>query len=231
MFDTLVFYLFLVGIFSVPRDKCVEQYFEATVSFSRRYPFKYLQEIHFVDRDESMVRAIQEAFQSRTKSASTSAKTEKKNDTLAFNGENTVHSKMPLSISFTTVNVSENIQIKIHIGNITDIVADAVVCPQDKNCLSENDIARDIFGKIPDKQPSFKLMKYGDVCSQELQENSKWKMIIHAVTPVYDFEYAKNHSQFVKTLNTIIQTIMKTADDAKLHSIAIPLLGTGKENF
>lgn len=201
------------------------------MSFSRRYPFKYLQEIHFVDRDESMVRAIQEAFQSRTKSASTSAKTEKKNGTLAFNGENTVHSKMPLSISFTTVNVSENLQIKIHIGNITDIVADAVVCPQDKDCLSENDIARDIFGKIPDKQPSYKLMKYGDVCSQKLQENSKWKMIIHAVTPVYSSEHAINYSEFVKTLITIIQKIIKTADEAKIHSIAIPLLGTGKEIF
>lgn len=197
------------------------------MSFSRNYPAKYLQEIHFVDRDESMVRAIQETFQSRSKSASTSEKTDKKNDTLAFNGEKT----MPLSISFTTVNVSENLQIKIHIGNITDIVADAVVCPQDKGGLSENDIARDIFGKIPDKQPSFNLLKYGDICSQKLQENSKWKMIIHAVPPVFDAEYAKNHPKFVKTLNTIIQKIIKTADEAKLHSIAIPLLGTGKEIF
>lgn len=202
------------------------------MSFSRSYPFKYLQEIHFVDRDESMVRAIQETFQSRSKSASTSEKTDKKNDTFAFNGEEkTVRSNMPLSISFTTVNVSKNLQIKVHIGNITDMAADALVCPQDKDCLSENDIARDIFGKISDKQPSFNSMKYGDVCSQKLQENSKWKMIIHAVTPVYDAEYAKNHSNFVRTLNTIIQEIIKTADEAKLHSIAIPLLGTGKEIF
>lgn len=140
-------------------------------------------------------------------------------------------STMPPSISYTTVNVSNSLQIKIHIGNITDIAADAVVCPQDKDCLSENEIARDIFGNIPDKQPSFKLMKYGDVCSQKLQENSKWKMIIHAVTPVYDFEYAKNHSEFVQNLNNIIQKIIKTADEAKLQSIAIPLFGTGKEIF
>lgn len=179
-----------------------------------------------------MVRAIQETFQSRSKSESTSEKTDKKNDTLTFNEEEkTVHSKMPLSISFTTVNVSENLQIKIHIGNITDMAADALVSPQDKGGLSENDIAKDIFGKISDKQPSFNSMKYGDVCSQKLQENSKWKMIIHAVPPVYDADYAKNHSKFVKTLIAIIQKIIKTADEAKLHSIAIPLLGTGKEIF
>eukprot|EP00105_Crassostrea_gigas_P003789 XP_011416745.2 PREDICTED: E3 ubiquitin-protein ligase DTX3L-like [Crassostrea gigas] len=74
-------------------------------------------------------------------------------------------------------------------------------------------------------------MKYGDVCSQKLQENSKWKMIIDAVPPVFDVEYAKNHSQFVKTLITIIQKIIKTADEAKLHSIAIPLLGTGRDPY
>lgn len=179
-----------------------------------------------------MVRAIQKTFQNRSKSSSTSEKTDRKNDMLTFNGEEkTVHSKMPLSISYTTVNVSENLQIKIHIGNITDIAADALVCPQDKDCLSESNIAKDIFGKISEKQPSFNSMKYGDVCSQKLQENSKWKMIIHAVPPVYDAEYAKYHSKFVKTLSTIIQKIIKTADEAKLHSIAIPLLGTGKEIF
>lgn len=178
-----------------------------------------------------MVRAIQKTFQSRSKSASISEKTDKNNDTLTFNGEKTVNSNLPLSISFTTVNVSEHLQIKTHIGNITDIAADALVCPHDKGGLSENDIARDIFGKIPDKQPSINLMKYGDICSQKLQENSKWKRIIYAVPPVFDAEYAKNHSKFVKTLITIIQKIIKTADEAKLHSIAIPLLGTGKEIF
>lgn len=204
------------------------------MSFSKSYSFKSLREIHFVDRDETMVRAIQEIFLQREPSATIIGKSEnleKKNDTTAFEMEKPDQSTMTPSISYTTVNVSNSLQIKIHIGNITDIAVDAVVCPQDKDCLSENEIARDILGNIPDKQPSFKLMKYGDVCSQKLQENSKWKMIIHAVTPVYDFEYAKNPSEFVKTLNTIIQKILKTADEAKLHSIAIPLLGTGKEIF
>lgn len=204
------------------------------MSFSKNYSFKSLREIHFVDRDETMVRAIQEIFLQREPSATIIGKSEnleKKNDTTAFEMEKPDQSTMPPSISYTTVNVSNSLQVKIHIGNITDIAADAVVCPQDKDCLSENEIARDIFGNIPDKQPSFKSMKYGDVCSQKLQENSKWKMIIHAVTPVYDFEYAKNHSEFVQNLNNIIQKIIKTADEAKLQSIAIPLFGTGKEIF
>nr|XP_022342206.1 uncharacterized protein LOC111135979 [Crassostrea virginica] len=50
------------GIFGVPRDKCVEQYYKAAMSFCSTYPYKNLREIHFVDRDESMVRAIQEVF-------------------------------------------------------------------------------------------------------------------------------------------------------------------------
>lgn len=204
------------------------------MSFSKKYSFKSLQEIHFVERDETMVRAIQELFLQREPSATIIGKSEtleKKNDTIAFVMEETVNSTMPLSNSYTTVNVSNSLQIRIHIGNITDIATEAIVCPQDENNLSKDAIAKDIFRMITDKQPLPQKMRYGDICSQKLKENSKWKMIIHAVTPVYDSEYAKNQSEFVKNLKTIIQKTIKTADEAKLHSIAIPLLGTGKYKF
>lgn len=204
------------------------------MSFSKKYQFKILREIHFVDKDETMVKAIQELFLQREPSATTTGKSEtieKKNDATPFEIEKTAHSTIPPSISFTTVKISNSLQIKIHIGNITDIAADAIVCPQDTFCLSANDIARDIYGKIPDRKPSLRVKKYGNVCSQELQNNSEWKMIIHAVTPVYDSEYAKNPLEFTKTLYSIIRRIIKTADEANFHSIAIPLLGTGKENI
>lgn len=204
------------------------------MSFSKNYSFKSLQEIHLVDRDETMVRAIQDFFLQREPSATIIGKSEtleKKNDTNAIVVEETVHSTMPISNSYTTVNVSNSLQIRIHIGNITDIAAEAIVCPQDENCLSKDAIAIGIFRMIPDKQPLPKKMRYGDICSQELKENSKWKMIIHAVTPVHDSEYAKDHSEFVKILKTIIQKIIKIADEARLHSIDIPLLGTGKYIF
>ncbi|XP_061196803.1 uncharacterized protein LOC133205079 [Saccostrea echinata] len=54
------------GIFGVPRDKCVEQYHKAVTTFSRSYPFLRLREIHFVDRDASMVSALQVVFQQKT---------------------------------------------------------------------------------------------------------------------------------------------------------------------
>lgn len=200
------------------------------MSFSRDYSVKSLQEIHFIDKDESMVRAIQEIFQSKETSASNTVKSnlENKNDTPAFGAENNDHSTMPPSNAYSIVDVSETLKIKIHIGNITDIVADAIVCPQDENCLSEDVIARDIFRDVPDEKPVSKRMKLGNIFPQQLQKNSQWKMIIHAVTPVYDKEHAKDSSKFGKTLNTMIQFIMKTADEEKVESIAIPILGTGK---
>lgn len=193
--------------------------------------FKSLQEIHFVDKDESMVRAIQEIFQPKEPSASNSEKSgnlDKKNGTPAFGAEKSVNSAMPPSNAFTTVHVSEKLKIKIHIGNIQDIVADAVVCPQDEYSLSEDVIARDIFRDIPDEKPALKQMKLGNTFLQGLQEDSQWKIIIHAVTPVFDKEHAKDTRQFGRLLDSMIQTIMKTADEAKVESIVIPLLGTGK---
>lgn len=53
------------GIFAVPKKYCVEEYYKAAMSFSRNYSFKNLLEIHFVDREDSMVRAVQEKFQQK----------------------------------------------------------------------------------------------------------------------------------------------------------------------
>lgn len=178
-----------------------------------------------------MVRAIQEVFQPKEPPVSNTEKSgnlDQKNGTPAFGAKKSVSSAMPPSNAFTTVHVSEKLKIKIHIGNIQDIVADAVVCPQDEYCLSEDVIARDIFRDIPDEKPASKQMKLGNTFLQRLQEDSQWKMIIHAVTPVFDNEHAKDTRQFGRILDTLIQIILKTADEAKVESIAIPLLGTGK---
>lgn len=202
------------------------------MSFSRDYAFKSsLQEIHFVDKDESMVRAIQEVFQPKETPASNTEKSGSlhiKNETPAYGAENSVSSTMPPSNAFTIVHVSEKLKIKIHIGNIQDIVADVIVCPQDEYCRSEDAIAKDIFRDIADEKPVSKQMKLGNSFLQRLQGNSKWKMIVHAFSPVFEKEHAKDSIKFGKILDSMIQNIMKTVDETKVESISIPLLGTGK---
>lgn len=215
----------------MPRDLCVQQYYKAVMSFSRDYALKSLQEIHFVDKDESMVRAIQEVFQPKKPPASNAEKSgnlNKKNGNPAFGAEKSVSSAMPLSNAFTTVHVSEKMKIKIHIGNIQDIVADVIVCPQDEYCRSEVVIAKDIFRDIADEKPVSKQMKLGNSFLQRLQGNSQWKMIVHVFSPVFDKEHAKDSRKFGKILDSMIQNIMKTVDESKVESISIPLLGTGK---
>lgn len=157
--------------------------------------------------------------------ASTAKKaTERKFYPPDYEGGNTVHS------TFTIVNVSEKLQIKVYLGKITDIKADAIVCPQGENCFSKSDIARDIFSKIPDKRPINMDINCGDVWCQDLERNSssKWKTIIHAAIPAYDCKTAKDLTKFGKTIKNMIKTMLKSADDELFHSIAIPLLGTGK---
>lgn len=189
---------------------------------------------YFVGKEYSLARVKQETFQTRKQDASTAEKAaDRKIYTPVFWGENFVYSTMPLSNTFTIVNVSEKLQIKIYLGNITDIAADAIVCPHDENCLSENDIARDIFLKIPDKRPINVGINCGDVWCQKLERNSssKWKTIIHAVIPAYDCKHAKDLTKFGETIKNMIKIMLKSAEDELFNSIAIPLLGTGKLSF
>lgn len=100
------------------------------MSFSRNYPFKSLQEIHFVDRDESMVRAIEEIFQQKESSKSIFEKSEnpgKANDFPTDGAKYSAQSVLPYSNPYTIVHVSENFQDKIHLGKVTDVSADAIV--------------------------------------------------------------------------------------------------------
>lgn len=178
-----------------------------------------------------MVRAIQEVFQQEEPSASNTKKSgnlDQKNDTPSFGAENSFSSTMPPSNAFTIVHVSEKLKIKIHIGNIQDIVTDAIVCPQDEYCRSEDVIAKDIFRDIANEKPVSQQMKLGNSFLQRLQGNSQWKMILHAFSPVFDKDHAKDSTKFGKILDSMIQNIMKTVDESKVESISIPLLGTGK---
>lgn len=198
---------------------------------SENYPFKSLQEIHFVDRDESMVRAIQEIFLQNDSSKSTLEKSEnpEKAKNLPNDGaENSAQSVMSGSNPYSILHVSENFQIKIHLGKVTDVAADAIVCPQDEYLSSKDDIAMEIFKKLSCKpKSSNKKMNHGEISSQTLRGNSPWKLIIYAVNPRYDCEYSKDTRKFGAVLKTLIQNIIEAADGANISSVTIPLLGAG----
>ena len=224
------------GIFGVPREKCVEQYYKAAMSFCSTYKCKNLREIHFVDRDESIVRAIKEVFQQKQPATSTTAMFKnllKQDDTMEDTKSLDVKNKtempasMPPSSGYTIVTVSDTLQIKIYLGSITDIAADAIVCPQDEFCSSDNPIARSIFSKEPGPKPLRNQMKQGQTLSQIPSDASPWKMIIHAVFPIYSDNYAKNPSKFGSQFYPMFQTLITTADERRYHSIAIPLLVEG----
>ena len=222
----------------MPRDKCVEQYYKAAMSFCRTYPYKILREIHFVDRDESMVRAIQAMFGSKELAMSSNEKKlsenlNKMSDTSANgNDELSVLNKTdevpPTENIYTIVTVSDSLQIKLHIGSITDIDADVIVCPQDEFCTSDNQISRDNFRKDPGSKPIPGKRKIGDIFSSIPAETSPWKMIIHAVFPIYNEEYYKDPINFGKTFNAMLQKIFRKADDGKFTAIAVPFYIKGK---
>lgn len=179
-----------------------------------------------------MVRAIQETFQQKESSKSSFKKSENpgtEKNRPADRGDNmSAQSVMPQSNPYTIIHVSENFQVKIHLGKVSDIAADAIVCPQDEYLSSTNDIALGIFNKLScEPKSSNKKMNHGEIFSQTLHGNSQWKFIIHAVTPVYDCNYSKEIVKFGAVLKTMIQNIIEAADAANVGSVAIPLLGAG----
>lgn len=217
------------GIFAVPMKNCVEEYYEAAMSFSRGYPFENLQEIHFVDRNESMVIAMQEIFQPKKTlicTLDTSGNHGKEKERPADGAKYSSQSVKPDSNSYTIVHVSEHFQVKIHLGKVTVVPAHAIVCPQDEYLSSKDDIAVQIFKKLScEPRYSNKKLNHGEISSQSLHGNSPWKLIIHAVNPRYDSNYAKDPLEFGRVLDTMVQKIIEAADGANICSVAIPLLG------
>ena len=222
----------------VPRDKCVEQYYKAAMSFCSTYPCKNLREIHFVDRDESMVRAIQAVFESKEPAMSSNEKKLSENlnkmshISANDNDEPSVLIKTeevpPTENIYTILTVSDSLQIKLHIGSITDVAVDVIVCPQDKFCTSDNQIARDIFRKDPGSKPTSEKREYGQIFSRIPTKTSKWKEIIHAVFPIYNEEYSKDLINFGKSLTIMLRRIIRTADEGMFSTIAIPFFIEGR---
>ena len=210
---------------------CVEQYYKATMSFSSIHSCQSLKEIHFVDRDESMVRAMQEVFQQKQSSTSSTATSMYKEQFDALEYGKTTEEidqiKTPFSNGYTVVTVSNTLQIKIYLGNVTDIAADVIVCPQDEFCTSDNPIARGIFSRIGGHKPIPGAMGHTQIISQTPDKASPWKIIIHAVFPIYDHSYSKDPAKFVSRLNILMGKIIEKAEEGRFTSIAIPLLIEG----
>ena len=211
---------------------CVEQYYKATMSFSSTHSCQSLKEIHFVDRDESMVRAIQDVFRQKQSSTSSNATPMCKEQFGALEygktSEEIDQTKNPFSNGYTVVTVSNTLQIKIYLGSITDITADVIVCPQDEFCTSDNPIARGIFSMIGGHKPIPGAMGHTPIISQTPDKASPWKMIIHAVFPIYDQNYSKDPAKFGSRLNILMRKIIEQAEEGRFTSIAIPLLIEGK---
>lgn len=77
-----------------------------------------------------MVKAIQETFQQEESSSSILEKSDNpdKAQNLPSDGaENSAQSVMPDSNSYTIVHVTENFQVRIHLGKVTDVPAHAIV--------------------------------------------------------------------------------------------------------
>lgn len=239
-------YIF-TGIFGVPKDKCVEQYYRAVVSFSRSNKCYSLREIHFVDRDYDMVGNIKASFirlrdhssqqlsDVSSTAPNTTATVSKKNYPDPSE-QNYVYSP-PLDDGeeCCMFNVAKSLSIYFSVGDILKSKADAIVCPQDKKCCSSEDDAKALFEYIKDGAAFPKVeekdCRYGKIIPMEIKNSDMpWSIILHTVTPNCDDFVAVEKEKFQKNLEKTYERVLSEAENRKISKITMPVLGLGKYN-
>ncbi|XP_062600871.1 uncharacterized protein LOC134262490 [Saccostrea cucullata] len=230
------------GIFGVPRDKCVECYYQAVVAFLSSNKPTYLKEIHFVDRDPTMVDDIKAVFSQMrnyspkkedTLNPSYSTNSQQKQENLDVSKSSSIY-RPPSNESEECVvfQIPNSFSVHLFTGNIVNTEAEAVVCPQDKNCSSKGGVARALMEAINDNTAyppkKEKECRFGDVFVAECKSNStRWKYILHTVAPRWDRESAADNQQYMKSLKKTYKSIFKAAEREQVSSIAMPILGVG----
>ncbi|XP_062620291.1 uncharacterized protein LOC134281872 [Saccostrea cucullata] len=232
------------GIFGLPRDKCIECYYQAVVAFLSSNKPIYLKEIHFVDRDLTIIDNIKAVFsQTRNYSPKTedtqspyySTHSQQKQENFDVPRSTSIYRRSSNESEDCVVfQIRHSFSIQLFIGNIVNTEAEAVVCPQDKKCSSKGRVASALMEAINDSTAyppkKEKERRIGDIFVAECKSNSaRWKYMFHTVVPRWDMESATNNRQYMKSLEKTYRNIFKAAEREQISSIAIamPILGAG----
>ncbi|XP_071099632.1 uncharacterized protein [Haliotis cracherodii] len=134
--------------------------------------------------------------------------------------------------SFTT---KHGVSIKIYVGDITKVKADAVVTGDSPSSRDMSMVTRSLCSlpggkEFKDKRETRRVsrgtLQDGHVYTVHTKNDKfPFKYVLQAVVSPYDDRKSRN---WLKTLKILYRNVYRKADDKDISHIAIPLLGTGR---
>ncbi|KAK3104456.1 hypothetical protein FSP39_002419 [Pinctada imbricata] len=243
------------GIFGVPWEVCVKQYYQAVVAYSQTATSP-IKEIHFVDKDQRMVDCISSKFREYFEGklpekdlktiGSTTVIQKKDNEGSSMAGAGKLDESLRKSatqdkrvsepiVGQVTFQIDAGITLCVVVGDMLKLKVEAVVCPQDVKFKSFGRVAKAIMnaaGEVHGSGEEDKLLREGRVGDVKVLKASlavNWEYIFHAVPPRWSSKVVSG--SFDYDLARTFKHILYEAQQNTVKSIAMPLLGIGDGNF
>ncbi|OWF43861.1 uncharacterized protein LOC110459139 isoform X2 [Mizuhopecten yessoensis] len=241
------------GIFSMPSALCVQQYclgVKRAWSKLKQQPRHFLKEIHFVDKDATILLEIQKAFDHSLEGSNLDPPGhagQQIQNVPYFDKQGARPKECPLhpfkefnnrgGIDKTTFVLSPQARVHVYTCDILATRVDAVVCGQDKFLQCKSKIAariqkgelsgQDFSRKIVEiKQKHRKQFKEGEVfCIPILGFDTDMLLVTICPSMMVGVKLADCKDGVKKC----VQNILNKANEMKLRSIALPVLGSGND--
>ena len=205
-----------------------------------------LNEVHFIDQDAKMIDFIQRTFTrlfstgivptpSKTTPSKTATLLQQSKSTSRsgrFTGTIRQHSVVEKHCFFLKEN-REIIKVLLYKGDLLAENVDAIVCPQDKNCLNYTQIAKELIKRGNERYKSdmnnwksYDKPRLSQAVEMDTHESFPFKYVLHAVPPRWGEASSYLFDNDLK--DTLVNVFFKAAN-LRLNSIALPVMGVGKE--
>ena len=249
-------YLYFLAIFGVPEEMCAVQYARAIQKYSLGMPSdeKRLKEIHFIDKNPSIVRLIQKTFQTMIKERKETdydfmryvkqSPSQKSWNSYSPTSERSDPSKQKQSQSLVLYATRHNFVLKssngsesyVYSGNILEVYkrhVSAIVCSEDDLGRGKGGLALSLIKKAEgfsyrsEKNKAFASKKPAGqivVCNGQ---GTGYNHVLHAI--LWSSGHSGSHMVHQKDIVLkAYRNIFFEAFKLGIKSVAIPVLGTGK---
>ena len=236
------YFISILGLFGVPKDLCGEMYALAVDDFLKEKPL-FLEEIHFVDLDISMLALVKGGFENLQSGALRTPVEQRHPDVVWIDVPLNQHSSMRDSQSqaqhdqpdqqpfLQTYKIHERLHVHIYSCDILKAETDGIVNAANEHLSHVGGVAAFIAEKAgkaltdeSNKIVSKQKLGVTDVVHTTAGRLSH-KAVLHAIGPRWK-DY-RDKKECLKALKDTIKNILYKAEEMRFRSVAIPSISAG----